>query len=128
MADYIGIYDEKTKEQKTRAIKKKLSVLLDNINVENRPELEMLLLEIAFCEVQLEELRAIISKDGPVARYDNGGGQSGITRSPAVTTYVSLTGTYLKLIKEFNTLLSKARGTRENESVENIMAFVRGDR
>ena len=123
-ADYIGIYDEKTKEEKRKASQEKLAALLDGLKDEDKPELEMLLPEIAFCEVQLEELRVIISKDGAISTYQHGGGQSGSIKSPAVTTYVSLMGTYIKLMKQLNMLLKKARVNAETDAGSELLKWI----
>ena len=75
-----------------------------------------LAMNVLFMEHKLEQTRREISSTGVVIAYNNGGGQTGIRRNPAMDGYESLLKSYMGATRQLDEMLKEAA---EEEKEEN---------
>ena len=96
---------EKTKEQRIKAEKTRLKGIFKDLD-ENKKKLVTPLIEkAAFMSVELDDLQAMIEKDGWTSEYQNGQNQWGTKKSPEAETVIALSKNYAAIIKKFNELV-----------------------
>lgn len=133
--EFEQIYTEKKRNALIRSEKKKLKIILENMDEKTRSTCERLTDEAAFMAATLEELRKIISRDGPVETYQNGENQKGLKKSAAVEAYDKMVNTYTKVTRQLVDMLPKTIklcdenggvSIREvdDDSAEALMAYV----
>lgn len=105
--EFEQIYTEKKRKSLILKEKKKLSIILENMDKKTRRTCESLIDDAAFMAVTLDELRKIIARDGPVERYQNGENQKGLKKSAAVEAYDKMVNTYSKVTKQLVDMLPK---------------------
>lgn len=116
--EFEQIYTEKKRKSLILKEKKKLSIILENMDEKTRRTCESLIDDAAFMAVTLDELRKIIARDGPVERYQNGENQKGLKKSAAVEAYDKMVNTYSKVTKQLVDMLPKTiRLCNENGGV-----------
>ena len=80
---------EKTKEQRIKAEKTRLKGIFKDLD-ENKKKLVTPLIEkAAFMSVELDDLQAMIEKDGWTSEYQNGQNQWGTRKSPAAESDIA---------------------------------------
>ena len=133
--EFEQIYTEKKRKSLILKEKKKLSIILENMDKKKQSTCESLIDDAAFMAVTLDELRKIIARDGPVERYQNGENQKGLKKSAAVEAYDKMVNTYTKVTKQLVDMLPKTiKLCNENggvsiqevddDSAEALMAYV----
>lgn len=133
--EFEQIYTEKKRKSLILKEKKKLSIILENMDKKTQSTCESLIDDAAFMAVTLDELRKIIARDGPVERYQNGENQKGLKKSAAVEAYDKMVNTYTKVTKQLVDMLPKTiKLYNENggvsihevddDSAEALMAYV----
>lgn len=133
--EFEQIYTEKKRKSLILKEKKKLSIILENMDKKTQNTCESLIDDAAFMAVTLDELRKIIARDGPVERYQNGENQKGLKKSAAVEAYDKMVNTYTKVTKQLVDMLPKTiKLCNENggvsiqevddDSAEALMAYV----
>ena len=93
---------------KTTRINKELKRLQEKFTLADANQQDVigpLLQNAAFMAITLEDLQAIINRDGPVDVYQNGANQYGTKPSAAAQTYNNLAKTYAGIIKTLSGLL-----------------------
>lgn len=92
-------YADKTKEQKIKSHTTKLRGVFRTLDENKKKTVESLIINAAFMSVCLEELQAIINKDGYTEEYQNGANQKGVKQSEAVKTHIAMTRNHAAIIK-----------------------------
>lgn len=90
-----------TDEERDEKIKKefrKLKKIIKNLDKDKKNVAMPLIENIAFCIVQLEELRAIVKRDGYFEKYQNGANQHGFKKSVASDMINQVGKTYSTLL------------------------------
>lgn len=105
--EFEPIYTEKKRKSMILKEKKKLNIILENMDEKTRSTCERLVDDSAFMAVTLDELRKIVSRDGPVETYQNGENQKGLKKSAAVEAYDKMVNTYAKVTKQLVDMLPK---------------------
>jgi hypothetical protein len=96
-----------TDEQREKQIKKEKKKLVDiskGLTPYKKILCDTLIENIAFCVVQLEELRELIKANGYIEQYKNGENQYGYKESTLNKQYIStgkIYATYLSKLKDF---------------------------
>lgn len=99
---------EKTKEQRIKSEKTRLKGIFKTLD-ENKKKLVTPLIEkAAFMSIELDDLQAIIEKDGWTSKYKNGENQYGTKKSPHAETYIALSKNYAAIIKQLTDLVPAA--------------------
>ena len=105
--EFEPIYTEKKRKSMILKEKKKLNIILENMDEKTRSTCERLVDDSAFMAVTLDELRKIVSRDGPVELYQNGENQKGLKKSAAVEAYDKMVNTYAKVTRQLVDMLPK---------------------
>ena len=96
----MAIKQEKTKEQRIKSEKTRLKGLFKELDDNKRKLVTPLIEKAAFMGVELDDLQAIIEKDGWTSEYKNGANQFGTKKSPEAETYIALSKNYAAVIKQ----------------------------
>lgn len=78
--------------------------LTQNINSEQLEEAKRLAESIIYLEDKLDEAREIYADENLVETYDNGGGQIGTRKSPALSAYQDVMKSYRFAMNELNSM------------------------
>jgi len=104
MKEVEKIFTDEEKEVKIKKELKNLRVILKQLSKEQKTVCLPLLENIAFCIIQLEELREMIKRDGYFETYQNGENQWGTKETICSKQYLSigkLYTNYLAKLKEY---------------------------
>ena len=118
--EFEQIYTEKKRKSLIQKEKKKLSIIIENMDEKTRSTCEGLVNDSAFMAVTLDELRKIISRDGPVEPYQNGENQKGLKKSAAVEAYDKMVNTYAKVTRQLVDMLPKTIKFCDKDGVPTI--------
>ena len=88
-----------TKEEQITAEIERLTALFEGADANKRALVTPLIENAAFMRVTLDEMQAIINRDGVIDHYTNGQHQGGAKASAAVQGYNSLVKNYAAVIK-----------------------------
>ena len=97
-------YEEQEREKRTKQEIKKMVDLSKGLTPYKKILCDTLIENIAFCIVQLEELRALIKIGGYIEKYKNGKNQYGYKESTLNKQYIStgkIYAVYLDKFREF---------------------------
>lgn len=123
MKEFEQIFE---KEERKKLLKKNVRVIKKTLETVE-PELlklnEQLIEEAAMYATTLQEINAIITRDGIVDFYQNGENQWGTKKSVAAELKPKYTSTYQSLIKQLSDLLPKES---ERDAAQEIMEFLQG--
>lgn len=122
--NFDGVYNEEKRKRLIKKELKRLSPLLDVIDINRKRAFEKLMNDAAFMAVTLEEARAIINRDGIIEGYQNGQNQYGYKKSSAVEVYDKMINTYSKIVKQMCDALPEI--VSAEDPGEEIMKFVTG--
>ena len=98
------IFTDLEREQKISKEFRKLKKIIKNLDKDRKMLAIPLIENIAFCIIQLEELRAVVKRDGYFEKYQNGANQHGFKKSVASDMLISVGKNYATLLgrlKEF---------------------------
>ena len=113
--------DELSKDERIRkeflALRRNLSAMQPKVKKFNEP----LMHRAAFMRITLEDLEAVINRDGPVCEYQNGENQWGTKKSPEVDIYNTMAKTYATVMKQ---LLSSIPEDEEKPKLDEFDKFV----
>lgn len=124
MAKETKLYDDKTRKAKIKAAKKKLLDLYPNLSGATRITLDSLADNLAWMQVQLEELRELIARDGVVEIY-NMGHMEATKKSASTQAFVSIQGAYLRSLRQFSDYVKKTAG---DEGAGDLLEFLKRGR
>lgn len=123
MKEFEQIFEQ---EERKKLLKKNIRVIKKTLETVE-PELlklnEQLIEEAAMYATTLQEINAIITRDGIVDFYQNGENQWGTKKSVAAELKPKYTSTYQSLIKQLSELLPKES---ERDAAQEIMEFLQG--
>lgn len=122
MANYQG----KTKDEITKAEKRKLSGIYSRLDKKTKKAVESLIDEAAFMAASLYELRQIIDQKGYTEEYQNGANQKGVKKCSEVEIYNTMIKNYMSTVKQLTDLLPKEQDKVKLEMGDDFMDFVRG--
>ena len=88
-----------TKEEQITAEVERISALFERADANKKALVTPLIENAAFMSVTLDEMQAIINRDGVIDHYTNGKHQGGAKASAAVQGYNSLVKNYAAVIK-----------------------------
>lgn len=96
-------------ELKVKKERKRLEALLDRAEVpqQQRDVLEVVMDNLAWQRVKLDETRDLIKGSQVVIAYNNGGGQSGVRENPIFKGYYNLWRAYMSGLEKFTSYLPK---------------------
>ena len=101
--------NEKTKEQKIAAEKRRLRGIFKELEENKRKLVTPIIEKAAFMSVELDALQEIIEQDGWTSEYKNGENQYGTKRSPEADTYIALSKNYAAVIKQLVDIVPEAK-------------------
>lgn len=123
MKEFEQIFEQ---EERKKLLKKNIRAIKKTLETVE-PELlklnEQLIEEAAMYATTLQEINAIITRDGIVDFYQNGENQWGTKKSVAAELKPKYTSTYQSLIKQLSELLPKES---ERDAAQEIMEFLQG--
>jgi hypothetical protein len=99
-ANDMSIYSQKKRKALIRKEFERLYACFDGLENRRQESIGKLVTEAAFMSVTLAETREIITRDGPIDRYQNGANQWGTKRSAAVESYDKMVITYAKVMTQ----------------------------
>ena len=88
-----------TKEEQITAEVERISALFESADANKKALVTPLIKNAAFMSVTLDEMQAIINRDGVIDHYTNGKNQGGAKASAAVQGYNSLVKNYAAVVK-----------------------------
>lgn len=88
-----------TKEEQITAEVERISALFESADANKKALVTPLIENAAFMRVTLDEMQAIINRDGVIDHYTNGKNQGGAKASAAVQGYNSLVKNYAAVVK-----------------------------
>lgn len=117
---------ELTKEERIKKEERRLARLFKDIPKERKDTVKSLIANAAFMAVTLEDLQAIINRDGVVSEYQNGENQWGTKKSPEVEVHIQMTKNHLAVMKQLCDLLPDGDDGKRTE--DELMAFIKRGR
>lgn len=98
LVEHGKFFTDEEREKKIKTELRKLKKLIKNLDKDKKNVAMPLIENIAFCVVQLEELRAIVKRDGYFEKYQNGANQHGFKKSVASDMINQVGKTYTTLL------------------------------
>lgn len=116
------IENKKAEEKKIRAVKTKLRRFIKDLDTDDKTIPNLLIDELSFLVVTLENLREEINTKGAVIPMRQGGYWIQVS-NPALKSYTSVMQRYNICLRDFQDVL-KSRGVAQTEGV-NLVDFVK---
>ena len=107
MAKVKRIFTDEERTERLTKEKKKLSAITKKMSPEQKIVTGPLIENIAFCVVQLDEVRALLNRDGFYERYKNGKNQFGNKETIASKQFVSLGKLHTVLLNRLKDFIPK---------------------
>lgn len=103
-------FTDEDRELKITKEFRKLKKIIKHLDKDKKNIAIPLIENIAFCIIQLEELRAIVKRDGYFERYQNGANQSGMKKSVASDMIIQVGKNYATLLGRLKDFLPMSEG------------------
>lgn len=101
------ILKEQEKLKRISAEIKRLEEIFKKIDIKTRKAVHSLIENAAFMAVTLEDLQAIINREGTTDRYQNGENQYGVKKSANVEVYNAMIKNHMGIMKQLTELIPK---------------------
>ena len=94
----------------------------NGVDITKNEAAKSLISRAAFMKISLEDLESELNSNGWVESFKQGKDQEPYERQrPTASTYVSLNGSYQKIIKQLTDLLPKAQKTEQSDGFEEFV-------
>ena len=104
-------FTDEVREKKIKKEIRKLNKITKHLDDGRKSLCSPLIMSIAFSIVQMEELRALLKRDGYYEKYQNGANQSGLKKSIASDMLISVGKNYSMYLQRFKDFLPAQTAT-----------------
>ncbi|GLY09589.1 hypothetical protein [Pseudobacillus badius] len=122
MEEDARIEEEKQKLERVEQQKRILKRQFSKLDAKMKKTAASLIENAAFMIVTLEDLQAVINREGAVSIYQNGENQWGTKKSPEVEIYNTMIKNHMAIMKQLTDLLPKQPvNTKEGDGFDEFV-------
>ena len=111
---------EKTKEEKIAEEKERIGQWFSDLDENQLAIVEPLIQNAAFMRCTLDDLQAIINREGVIDKYMNGAAQFGLKSSASLQSYNSLVKNYAAVVKVLLSYLPKMKRAQAGSELNKV--------